>query len=208
MKTLNLEGIEITHINHASIKMKTQDLVIYADPYQVADEQADLILITHDHHDHLDTGSIMKLQKLNTTILIPEGLKEKINGNLRTLTPGNALKIFDVKITTIAAYNLKTSYHPRAKNYLGYILEILGKRIYIAGDTDKTPEMINLKDIDLAFLPIGGTYTMDEKEAAQAVTEFKPKIVVPYHYGEIPGGGNPQKFAELVGNNAQVKILE
>jgi len=207
VKTFNLDGIEITHIHHSAVKIKTQDLVIYADPYQVSDEQADLILITHDHFDHFDTGSILKLQKPGTKVVAPEILKGKIAGDVKTLEPGGTFEILGVKIATIPSYNLTLPNHSKEKGYLGYVLDIVGKRIFIPGDTDKTPEMVTLKDIDLAFLPIAGPM-MHEEEAASAVKEFKPKIVVPYHYGEVIGGGDPEKFAGLVGDAAKVVILD
>lgn len=188
MKTLNLDGIEITHIHHAAVKIKTKDLVIYVDPYQVADEQADLILITHDHPDHFDSGSILKLGKPTTKIIAPEILKGEVSGDVKTLKPGESEEISNVKISTIPSYNLSRPNHSKDKGYLGYVIEVLGKRIYVPGDTDKTPEMVALKNIDLAFLPIAGPM-MDEEEASSAVKEFKPKIVVPYHYGEVIGGG-------------------
>jgi L-ascorbate metabolism protein UlaG (beta-lactamase superfamily) len=207
MKTFNLDGIQITHIHHSAVKIKTKGLVIYVDPYQVTDEQADLILITHDHPDHFDSGSILKLSKPGTKIVAPEILKEKIAGDVKTLKPGKSCEISNVKISTIPSYNLSRPMHPKDKGYLGYIIKVSGKRIYVPGDTDKTPEMAALKNIDLAFLPIAGPM-MDEEEASSAAKEFKPKIVVPYHYGEVIGGGDPEKFASLVGDAAQVEILE
>ncbi len=207
MKTFNLDGVEITHIHHSAVKIKTQDLVIYIDPYEVSDEQADLILITHDHFDHFDTGSILKLQKPSTKIIAPEILKGKIAGDLKTLKPGDTFEALGLKITTIPSYNLTLPNHTKKKGYFGYALDVVGKRIYVPGDTDKTPEMTALKDIDLAFLPIAGPM-MNEEEAASAVKEFQPKIVVPYHYGEVIGGGDPEKFAGLVGDSAKVYILD
>ncbi|OGD57446.1 hypothetical protein A2V71_03445 [Candidatus Berkelbacteria bacterium RBG_13_40_8] len=207
MKTFSLDGIEVTLLHHAAVKIKAQKLVIYIDPYQVADEQADLILITHDHFDHFDTGSILKLQKPGTKVIGPEILKGKIAGDLKTLKPGDAAEALGVKIATIPSYNLTSPNHPKEKGYLGYVLDIVGKRIYVSGDTDKIPEMIALKDIDLAFLPIAGPM-MHEEEAASAVKEFKPKIVVPYHCGEVVSGGDPEKFAALVGDTAKAVILD
>lgn len=207
MKTFSLDGIEITHIHHAAVKIKTQDLVIYIDPCQVTDEQADLILITHDHFDHFDSGSIMKLQKPSTKVIAPEILKEKIAGDLKTLKPGESFEILGVKITTIPSYNLSLPNHPKEKGYLGYVLDIVGKRIYIAGDTNKTSEMVALQNIDLAMLPIAGP-GITEEEMAAAVKEFQPKTVIPIHYGEVIGSGDPETFAGLVGDSAKVYILD
>jgi len=212
MKTFNLDGIEITHIHHSAVKIKTRSLVIYVDPYKVADEQADLILITHDHQDHLDPDSILKLRKPTTKIIVPEALKEKITGDVKTLKSGETYKTSEIKITAIPAYNLSISNHLKEKGYLGFVIDILGKRIYQSGDTNKIPEMTALKDIDIALIHIAGPGITSE-EMASAVKEFKPKIVVPIHYGEVLSNfglpaGSPEKFAGLVGNTSKVMILD
>lgn len=204
-KTYNLDNLEITWLKHASFKIKCleskvygPEFVIYIDPYNVSfAEKADLILVTHDHYDHKDEKSIAQLSKTTTEVLIggkniKEGEEKEVNG---------------AKIKAVPAYNLVKPFHPKGRG-VGFVIEIEGKKIYHAGDTDRIPEMAELGEIDLALLPIGGTYTMNEVEAAEAVKMFSPKKVIPMHYGtlsETPG--NPEKFKELVGESSEVIIL-
>ncbi len=197
-KTINLDNLEISWLGHASFKIKTPQIVIYVDPYNLSfGEKADLILVTHDHFDHKDEKSIEILSKTETEVLvggenIKEGEEKEVNG---------------IKIKAVPAYNLAKPFHPKGKG-VGFVLEISGKKIYHAGDTDKIKEMAELGEIDLALLPIGGTYTMNEEEAAEAVKMIKPKKVIPMHYGTFSEiSGDPEKFKELVGNISQVIIL-
>ncbi len=168
MTTLNIGNVEITRLKHAGFKIRALGLVIYIDPYKETVEPADLILVTHEHFDHFDPETISSLRKSNTIISGPTILADKIINNFHPLKPGETFKGDNIKIAPIPAYNISASHHPKEKGYLGYILEIAGTRIYHAGDTDKTEEMVALKDIDVAMLPIGGIYTMDEVAAAEA----------------------------------------
>lgn len=198
-RSFNLGNLEITYLGHASFKIKNGDFVIYLDPYQISSgEKANLILITHDHSDHKDDKSIEFLKKETTEILIGgENIKE-----------GGKKQINNVKIKAVPAYNLTKPFHPRGKG-CGFILEIDGQRIYHAGDTDKIPEMAELGKIDVAMLPIGGTYTMNLQEAVEAIEIIKPKIVMPMHYNTLPKiTADPEKFKELVGKKSEVVILE
>ncbi|MBS4036392.1 MAG: MBL fold metallo-hydrolase [Ignavibacterium sp.] len=205
-KVFNLGKLEITHLGHASFKIKIPpseaiglEFVIYFDPYQVrSGEKADLILITHRHHDHYDEKSIEVLRKKETRVLIggtdiKENEEKQISG-------------FAVK--AVPAYNLIKPFHPRGKG-VGFVLQIDGERIYYAGDTDKIPEMSELGKIDLAFLPIGGTYTMNLQEAVETVEIIDPKIVIPMHYNTFSEiKASPEEFKNLVGRKAEVVILE
>jgi len=197
-ETYNLDNLEITWFGHASFKIKSPAVTIYIDPYNLTfGEKADLILCTHEHFDHKDEKSIKALSKIETEVLIGgENIQEREEKMVNNL-----------KIKAVSAYNLNKPFHSKGKG-VGFVLEINGKKIYHAGDTDKIPEMAELGEIDLALLPIGGTYTMNEKEAAEAVKMFRPKKVIPMHYGtlsETPG--QPEKFKELVGQMAEVIIL-
>ena len=197
-KTFTFNNLKITWLGHASFKIKNQEMVIYLDPFKISfGEKADLILVTHDHFDHLDEKSINVLKKEKTEILI--GGKD--------IKEGEEKEIKGIKIKAVPAYNLVKPFHPKGKG-VGYVIEIEGKKIYHAGDTDKIPEMAELKDIDLALLPIGGTYTMNEFEAAEAVKMFFPKKVIPMHYGSLAETpGNPEKFKELISKESEVIIL-
>ena len=121
--------------------------------------------------------------------------------------PGKSYEVKGIKFSTVPAYNLSKAFHTRASNWVGYVIEIEGVRIYHAGDTDFVPEMKELKAIDIALLPVGGTYTMNAEEAAKAVNSFKPKVAVPMHYGKIVGSErDAERFKELV-KEARVEIL-
>ena len=205
-KTFNLNNLEITWLGHASFKIKGDGLVIYIDPYQISeDEPADIILATHDHFDHYDQASIKALKKDDTEVVGPESVALKSGG--KALKAGEQVEIKGASVKAVPAYNIGKSFHPQGTG-VGFIVNIAGKTIYHAGDTDKIPEMAELGPIDLALLPIGGTYTMNAEEAAEAAKVIKPKKVIPMHYGalkETPG--NPEKFKELVGDAAKVIIL-
>jgi len=178
--------MEITWLGHASIKIKSGDLVIYVDPYAgdyETEDKADLIFITHEHYDHFSKEKIKQISADETIVVGTENIAGEIDSI--TLIPGEKESILDIAVEAVEAYNVKKSFHPKGLG-MGYILTIEGKRIYIAGDTDLIPEM-NMLEVDLAFLPCGGTYTMDAHEAAGAATILEPKVVIPIHWGEIVG---------------------
>lgn len=204
--TTSLDNLEITWLGHASFKIKSPDLIIYIDPYQVSrGEKADIILATHEHFDHYDEASVTALSKDNTIVVGPKSVASKARG--KVLEAGQALEIKGVSIKAVPAYNMAKPFHPKGSG-VGFVIKIADKTIYHAGDTDKIPEMAKLAGIDLALLPIGGTYTMDEAEAAGAVKVIKPKIAIPMHYGALKETrGVPEKFKELVGDAAEVRIL-
>ncbi|MEJ2249216.1 MAG: MBL fold metallo-hydrolase [Candidatus Lokiarchaeota archaeon] len=178
--------MEITWLGHASFKVKTNGKIIYFDPYQLSadEEKADIIVSTHEHHDHFDESSIKKILKNDTIVLGPNSIKN----NLKKFD-GKGLEFFDpyevkgVKIELIPSYNIKKPNHPKEKKWAGVILESEGKKVYHAGDTERIPEMKDLKkrNIDVALLPCGGTYTMDFEESAQCAIDIQPNYVVPMH---------------------------
>ncbi|MFO7889381.1 MAG: MBL fold metallo-hydrolase [bacterium] len=179
-----LENVEC--LGHATVKIKN-DLVIYIDPYKISDtDKADIILITHDHYDHLSLQDIKKIQKEETVIVIPSVAIEGVSGNVKEISPGDSITVKGINITAVPAYNIKKKFHPKKKNYVGYIVTINNISYYHSGDTDRIPEMKDL-NVDVAFLPVGGTYTMDAKQAAKATEDIKPKVAVPLHYGSVVG---------------------
>ena len=186
-----LENIQV--LCHSSIKIN-EGKVIYFDPFKINKQynDADIIFITHDHYDHYSEEDIDKVIKPDTTIVIPEGMQVKLlkkgikNSNIITVEPEKTYVVEGLKFETIPAYNVNKAFHPKDNGWVGYILEIDGIRYYIAGDTDITEENKRVK-CDIAFVPVGGTYTMDFKEAAELVNEIKPKVAVPIHYGSIVG---------------------
>ena len=186
-----LENIEVLY--HSSIRIN-KEKTIYIDPFKIDRNynDADIVFITHDHYDHYSEEDIDKVINENTTIIIPEELLTKllrkgINKNaIITVEPNKNYMVQGIKFETISAYNTNKTFHPKENGWVGYIIIINGIRYYIAGDTDITEENKKVK-CDVAFVPVGGTYTMDFKEAAQLINEIQPKIAIPIHYGSVVG---------------------
>ena len=184
-----LDDIQV--LCHSSIKME-KDIIIYFDPFKIEKEykDADFIFITHSHYDHFSEKDILKIKKENTKIIITPDLHSKTlelgfnEENILVILPNQEYKINELYFKTIPAYNINKNFHPKANNWVGYIIILDDVSYYIAGDTDITEENRKVK-CDVAFVPIGGTYTMTAKEAAILVNEIKPKIAVPIHYGLI-----------------------
>ena len=182
-----LENIEVLY--HSSIRI-SKNKIIYIDPFKIDKNynDADIIFITHNHYDHYSEEDIDKVIKENTTIIIPEELLTKllrkgINKNaIITVEPNEKYMVQGIKFETIPSYNTNKTFHPKENGWIGYIITLDGIRYYIAGDTDITEVKC-----DVAFVPVGGTYTMDFKEAAQLINEIQPKIAVPIHYGSVVG---------------------
>lgn len=196
-----------------SIRIKSDVGTIYIDPFKIDDEihDADFILITHDHYDHFSSEDIAKVKKNTTVLVVPEkmeakAVKESGIKEIETVKPGTYHEIGNLELETIPMYNILKPFHPKAAGWVGYILKINGKRIYIAGDTDATKEA---KEVicDIALVPIGGTYTMDAKKAAELVNEINPEVAIPTHYGSIVGKLSDAKvFAANVKDT--IKVVE
>ena len=186
-----IEDIEFLY--HSSIRI-SKNKIIYIDPFKIDKNynDADIVFITHDHFDHYSEEDIDKVINENTTIIIPEELLTKIlrkgiNKNaVITVESNKEYMVQGIKFETIPAYNTNKTFHPKENDWVGYIITLDGIRYYIAGDTDITEENRKVK-CDVAFVPVGGTYTMDFKEAAQLINEIQPKIAVPIHYGSVVG---------------------
>ncbi len=207
-----LENIEVLY--HSSIKIN-KGKVIYIDPFKIDKNynDADIIFITHDHYDHYSEEDIDKIIKNDTVIIIPKELLTKLlrkgikQSNIITVEPDNSYMVEGIKFETVPAYNTNKQFHPKANGWVGYILELDNVRYYIAGDTDITPENRAVK-CDVAFVPIGGTYTMNFKEAASLINEIKPKIAVPIHYGSVVGTKQDAiDFSKLLHSEIECRIL-
>jgi L-ascorbate metabolism protein UlaG (beta-lactamase superfamily) len=182
--------IAITPINHASVQLEFKGKVIDVDPWSQGDyasaPKADLILVTDIHGDHLDPKMIASLRKDTTALVVPRAAADQVPG-ATILSNGESKTVAGVPIEAVAAYNLVRGpaagqfYHDKGRGN-GYILTLGGKRIYFAGDTECTPEMRALRNIDVAFVPMNLPYTMPPSEAAECVRAFAPRIVYPYHY--------------------------
>lgn len=207
-----LENIKV--LCHSSIKI-CNEKVIYIDPFRINENynDADIIFITHDHYDHYSEEDIDKVRKDETVIVAPEGLLTKLLNKgfkqdyIITVDSEEYNMVEGIKFETVPAYNTNKKFHLKTNGWVGYIIEIKGVRYYIAGDTDITEENRKVK-CDVAFVPVGGTYTMDFKEAAYFINEIKPKIAIPIHYGSIVGTNqNATDFVKLVHPEIKCKIL-
>ena len=207
-----LENIEV--LCHSSIRIN-KEKVIYIDPFKINKNynDADIIFITHDHYDHYSEEDIDKVIKEYTTIVISKDLLKKllkkgINKNaIIVAEPNKEYETQGINFNTIPAYNINKKFHPKENNWLGYIITINNVKYYVAGDTDITNENRKVK-CDVAFVPVGGTYTMDFKEAARLINEIKPKIAVPIHYGSIVGTEqDARNFINLLNSEIKGVIL-
>jgi L-ascorbate metabolism protein UlaG (beta-lactamase superfamily) len=173
-------------------------------------EKADIILITHEHYDHCSPKDIEKICTEKTIIITVADCQSKLSGlkikGVALIEIGKSIKIGDDLVTAVPAYNIGKNFHSKENGWVGFIIEIDGVKIYHAGDTDLIPEMKDI-DVDIALLPVGGTYTMNAMEAAKATKTFKRcKIAIPMHYGRIVGSGSDaETFRENAG--CEVKIL-
>lgn len=194
---------------HSSIKI-IGDKIIYVDPFRIKENKndADIIFITHDHYDHYSLEDIEKVKKQNTIIVMPEHLERKDDlKDAVIVMPNKKYQVEGINVETIPSYNINKPYHPKENNWVGYILNNEGKRIYIPGDTDITEENMKIQ-CDILFVPIGGTYTMNYKEGAKLTNIIKPKVAIPVHYGEIVGRKEDAKeFKKLLEKDIECKIL-
>ena len=200
---------KLSWLGHASFKIKGKTKVVYIDPWKLkgSPEPADIILIGHSHFDHLSIPDVEKIQKQSTVIITTADCASGLKGNIRIIKPGSTVVVDDITVQAIPAYNVNKAFHPKSNEWVGFILTLDGERLYYASDTDFIPEMKALKNIDIALLPIGGTYTMNANEAAQAAKIINPRIVVPYHYGDIIGTKeDAEKLASL--HTGETRILK
>lgn len=200
------KNVIIEALGHASVKIMGSKTV-YIDPYDITDDphDADIILITHSHYDHLSPDDIQKVANDTTKIIATEDCIGKLK-DANPIIPGENIEINSLTITAVPAYNINKKFHPKINNWVGYIVEIDDIQVYHAGDTDKIPEMKDIS-VDVAILPVGGTYTMNAEEAASAVNEdIRCNTAIPIHYGKIVGTeDDAERFSKLC--RCSVKIL-
>lgn len=184
--------------------------VVYIDAWGLTGETppGDVVLVTHAHSDHFSRDDITKVTGPNTTIIAPADVAQQLTGNVRAVKPGDRLDIGGVKIEAVPAYNNvpgRTG-HPKERNWVGYVIELGGRTYYHGGDTDNVPELATLK-VDVALVPIGGTFTMDVGEAAQLVRTVRPRTAVPMHYGYAAGNATDAERFRAAATGVDVTVL-
>jgi len=206
--------LHIRFIGHGSLMFTFNETVVQVDPVsRYADyskmAKADLILVTHEHGDHLDEAAIRTLTKENTQIVLTEQCNNRVNLPGAIVMKNGDVRVAEgIKIRAIPAYNLKhmrsegTPYHRKGEGN-GYLLTFADKHVYVAGDTENTPEMKALQQVDIAFLPMNLPYTMSPEMVADAAKAFEPKILYPYHYGDT----DPEELVKLLSDTPQIKVL-
>lgn len=203
--------LEITFVGHGSLMMKFNGKIIHVDPFGKLTDytklpKADAILITHEHQDHLDPGALQTIRTKDTTVLLPAVSAEKVPGGI-TMKNGDVRPVLGIMVEAVPAYNLVHKrengqpYHIKGQGN-GYVLTFGGTRVYIAGDTENTPEMKALRNIGYAFLPMNLPYTMTPEMAADAAKAFKPGVLYPYHFGDTDTG----RLIELLKSDTDIEI--
>lgn len=201
-------GAGVKWLGHAGFRLTSGDKVVYVDPYKLkaGGAKATAVLVTHDHFDHCSEEDVGQVAGPETVILGPKscrGKLEGLGGRFVPVSPGGSYDAGGIRVRTVPAYNLTSSFHPREAGGVGYVIELGGEKIYHAGDTDFIPEMEDLApdvQIDTALLPVGGTYTMTAEQAAEAFRTLGAKRGVPMHYGEIVGTkADADRFLKLIG---------
>ncbi len=181
----------ITWFRQAALRWRDDERTIYIDPWGTGEDAppADLILITHAHLDHLRPDEIDRLRKAETKLVAPRDVADELVGDVTPVAPGQSYEVGGVRFSTVPAYNVheeRLQMHPRSNGWVGYVIELGGASYLHAGDTDRTPELESVQT-DVAFVPVGGTYTMDADEAGGLVQAMQPGLAVPFHFGFVVG---------------------
>jgi L-ascorbate metabolism protein UlaG (beta-lactamase superfamily) len=196
-------------LGHSGFRIRAGRTTIYIDPYRVAPDAApaDVILVTHGHYDHFSPRDIESLSHKDSWLIAPAAVAERVGGRVMSIAPDEVIEpefARGVAIRGIAAYNTSKRdadgnvFHAREAGWVGYDLNIRGERLYHAGDTDVIPEMDAVSGVDVALLPVSGTYVMTAEEAAEAARRIQPRVAVPMHWGQHIGTKqDAQRFADL-----------
>ena len=210
---MDISNIEV--FTQSSIRIRCDAGTVYADPFRmkISPHDADIVLITHDHYDHFSPEDLAKVINPATILVVPEKLADKAAAfsaqvkAIETVLPGQQYQIAGLSLETVPSYNRIKPFHPKKNGWVGYLLDLDGQRVFIAGDTDKTKENSAVK-CDIALIPIGGKFTMDPKEAADLINTIRPKTAIPTHYGTIVGKkSDGDLFASFVDPSIDVRII-
>jgi L-ascorbate metabolism protein UlaG (beta-lactamase superfamily) len=204
-------------LGHSGFRVDAGGATIYIDPYRVADgPKADVILITHGHYDHFSPQDVERLSDGRTWLVAPAAVAERVGGQVASVAPGEGFRppsARGVDVRAVAAYNTSKrnasgeAFHPREAGWVGYDVNVRGERLYHSGDTDVIPEMDEVIGVDVALLPVSGTYVMTAAEAAEAARRIQPKVAVPMHWGDHIGTyDDAVAFADAA--PVEVKIME
>ncbi|WP_028314790.1 MBL fold metallo-hydrolase [Desulfatibacillum aliphaticivorans] len=199
----------IRWLGHDGFLIKAGDKNIVIDPYELESAvEADILLISHDHFDHCSVDDAAKVVKPGTVIVTEKDSAAKLSGDVRVVAPGDSVEIGDVTVAAVPAYNINKDFHPKGNGWVGFVITYNGVKIYHAGDTDFIPEMGAL-DVDIALLPVSGTYVMTWDEAVEAAKKIMPQIAIPMHYGGIVGTSeDADKFKAALDGVCEVVVLE
>jgi L-ascorbate metabolism protein UlaG (beta-lactamase superfamily) len=205
-------------LGHSGFRIRAGRAVVYIDPYRVPEgaAPADLILITHGHYDHFSPQDVERLSTKRTWLVGPAAVAERVSGQVHSIAPGEFIEdeiVRGVHVGAVAAYNTSKRdadgnvFHPREAGWVGYELNVWGERLYHSGDTDVIPEMDRVTGVDVALLPVSGTYVMTANEAAEAARRIQPRVAVPMHWGSHIGTADDARaFAKKA--PVEVRILE
>jgi L-ascorbate metabolism protein UlaG (beta-lactamase superfamily) len=196
-------------LGHDSFRL-TGEKIVYIDPWKLADDsvKADVVLVTHEHGDHCSPDDVRKISRADTVVVAPASAANKLGSHTMIVQPGDKIHVAGIAIQAKPAYNPNKKFHPQSAGHVGYIVTLNGKHIYHTGDTDEIPEMAGMQ-VDIALLPVSGTYVMTATEAAHAASTIKPDLAIPMHYGDADVVGtkaDAEEFKRLAG--VPVEILE
>jgi L-ascorbate metabolism protein UlaG (beta-lactamase superfamily) len=216
---MKIDNVEIKWLGHSGFMIKNSH-VIYIDPYNIKEdsEKADLILITHSHYDHCSFGDMKKIAKEGTKIVMTADVQSKITRfdipiEMEIVEPNQEMTFWDIKISTLPAYNIDKSFHPKEEGWVGYLIKINDVLIFHSGDSDLIPEFQKLtgyKQPDkkfVALLPIGGRFTMNVEEAVEAAKIIQPHLTIPMHWGSVIGTDEDAKEFEQLCKEADLDVI-